>query len=103
LRSIYRNIDGDGVPPDTAVRLMTPTGRSRVGRSYFLPAAPSKTGRKMTGIPTETAIALWVAGSCWAIALVVYLFDGPPDLIFLVLGFGALTGVTELILRKMKP
>jgi hypothetical protein len=57
----------------------------------------------MTGIPYATAIALWVTGSCWAIALVVYLFNGPHDLAFPLLVFGALAGMAEWILRSKEP
>ena len=57
----------------------------------------------MTGIPRATAIALWVTGSCWVIALVVYLFNGPPDLVLPILIFGALTGIVEWILRSIEP
>jgi hypothetical protein len=82
---------------------MTPTGRLRVGRSFFLPAAPREQGRTMTGIPHATIIALWVTGSCWAIALVAHLLNGPPDLVFPLLVFGALTGIVEWILRSKEP
>lgn len=57
----------------------------------------------MTGIPRATAIALWVTASCWAVALVVYLFNGPPDLVLPLLIFGALTGIVEWILRSIEP
>jgi hypothetical protein len=54
----------------------------------------------MTGIPASTMIALWVTASCWAVSLVAYLCDGPPDLVFPLLTFGVLTGTAEWILRS---
>jgi hypothetical protein len=56
----------------------------------------------MTGIPTSTMIALWVAASCWAVSLVAYLCDGPTDLVFPLVSFGALTGVAEWIMRDQE-
>jgi hypothetical protein len=54
----------------------------------------------MTGIPDSTAIALWVVGSCWAVSLVAYLFDGPTDIVFPLVAFGVLTGAAEWIVRN---
>jgi hypothetical protein len=57
----------------------------------------------MTGIPDKTAIALWIAGSCWAVALLLYVFNGPSDLVLPLLLFGAATGIVEWILTRMEP
>jgi len=56
----------------------------------------------MTGIPNSTAIALWAVCSCWAVSLVVYLFDGPRDIVFPLVFFGALTGIAEWIVRDQQ-
>jgi hypothetical protein len=58
----------------------------------------------MTGLPDSTpdslAIALWVVGSCWAVAVVAYLFDAADGLVVPLVLFGTLTGVAELLLRR---
>lgn len=54
----------------------------------------------MTGLPDSILIALWVVGSCWAVALVAWLFDGATGAVLpLVIG-GVLAGVAEWIFRR---
>jgi hypothetical protein len=57
----------------------------------------------MAGIPDAISIALWVTASCWAVALLAYVFDGPSDLVFPLFLFGAITGFAEWISRRMEP
>jgi len=80
---------------------MTPTGRTAPVGAISFQRVPEK-GHVMTGIPTSTMIALWVAASCWAVSLVAYLCDGPPDLVFPLVSLGALTGVAEWIMRDQE-
>jgi hypothetical protein len=54
----------------------------------------------MDRLPNSLSIAIWVVGSCWAVAIVAYVFDGPRDLIFPLVAFGTLTGVAEWYLRR---
>ena len=70
-----------------------------VGRSLFLPAA-STTGTRMAGIPNALAIALWIVGSCWAIAALAWLLNAETDFLTLLVAFGAVTGTLEWWLRR---
>jgi hypothetical protein len=54
----------------------------------------------MTGIPDSLAIALWVVGSCWALAIIAWLIGGYEELIFPLVGLGILTGAAEWVLRR---
>jgi len=86
--------------PDTrrrrliALRLMTPTGRPRVGRSLF-PSSGVQAEDAMTGIPTSLAIAIWIAGSCWAVALVAYFLNAEMNFLARLMIVGATTGAAE--------
>ena len=51
----------------------------------------------MTGLPDSILIALWVVGSCWAVALVARLSEGA--VLPLVIG-GVPAGATEGIFRR---
>lgn len=54
----------------------------------------------MTGLPDSILIALWVVGSCWAVALVAWLFDAATGVVLpLVIG-GVLAGAAEWIFRR---
>ena len=57
-------------------------------------------GACMTRLPDSLAIALWVVGSCWALAIAAYALGGPSELILPLTVFGVLTGVAEWVLRK---
>jgi len=54
----------------------------------------------MERIPHSLSIALWVAGSCWFLAILAYIFDGPRDLILPLVALGILTGVAEWYMRR---
>ena len=80
---------------------MTPTGRVRVGRSYFLPAAPEK-GRSMTPLPNSLSISLWVVGCCWAAGVLAYVTDSKIGLVVPLAVIGAFTGLAEWLVRSQR-
>lgn len=84
--------------PDIAVRLMTPTGRGGVGRSFSFQQRPERAC--MDRLPDSLAIALWTVGSCWALGTVAYLSGASRVLILPLFAFGLLTGVVEWLLRR---
>jgi hypothetical protein len=54
----------------------------------------------MTGLPASLSIALWIVGSCWAVAAVAYLFDAATGLVFPLLVLGVVTGFVEWLVRR---
>lgn len=78
---------------------MTPTGRLRVGRSYFLPAA-SKHGREMAGIPTTLAIGIWTTGACWMVAIIACVLELETASVAPLVVIGILTGSAEWLTRR---
>jgi hypothetical protein len=54
----------------------------------------------MTGLPDSLSIALWIVGSCWAVAAVAYLFDAATGLVFPLLVLGLVTGFAEWLVRR---
>ena len=80
--SIQPNLDGDGVPPTTAVRLMAPTRRRASVGACLLPATPEK-GRIMAGLPVSLAIAIWFVAALWIVGAVGYYFDYSAEFIWL--------------------
>jgi hypothetical protein len=84
---------GDGVPPSNALGLMTPIGRTHIGGNCFHPAAPIE--GVMKNLPNSVAIALWVVGSCWFLAIVGYALGASSDWIFPLMALGVLTGLAE--------
>jgi hypothetical protein len=54
----------------------------------------------MTKLPNSLAIALWVVGTCWALAVLGYLLGASSELIIPLVAFGVLTGLAEWYLRK---
>jgi hypothetical protein len=79
---------------------MTPTWRDSVGRSKCPASSALKKEALMTGIPDSLAIALWVVGSCWALAIIAYLIGGYEEFILPLVAFGILTGAAEWVLRR---
>lgn len=53
----------------------------------------------MGRLPDSLVIALWVVGSCWALAVIAYIV-GETELILPLVVFGVLTGIAEWILRQ---
>jgi hypothetical protein len=82
----------------SAYGLMTPNGWHSVVGSYFLPEAPGRA--RMDRLPNSLAIALWVVGACWMLAIIGYIFGAPSELIFPLVAFGILTGFAEWYLRR---
>jgi hypothetical protein len=54
----------------------------------------------MARLPDSLAIALWIVGSCWALAIATYAFDGSKELILPLTVLGVLTGIAEWVLRR---
>lgn len=75
---------------------MTPTGRCRVGRSYFPPpGAPRKA--RVTRLPTALAIALWLTGSMWLVGIGFYYFELPPPMLGGVFIMGMVAALMEYL------
>jgi hypothetical protein len=54
----------------------------------------------MEKLPDTLAIALWITGSSWALALVACLFGASTEWLLSLFMLGLLTGVAEWILRR---
>jgi hypothetical protein len=54
----------------------------------------------MDRLPDSLAIALWIVGSCWALAIVAYAFGASTEWIFPLFMFGVFTGIAEWVLRR---
>jgi hypothetical protein len=76
---------------------MTPTERVCAGRSYSFPRAREA---RMERLPNSLAIAFWIVGAAWALALLAYFFNGPRELILPLVALGALTGLAEWYMRR---
>jgi hypothetical protein len=61
---------------------------------------PRPEGARMQRLPNSLAIALWVVGACWTVAIFFYLFGGPEELILPVVALGIFTGLAEWYLRR---
>ena len=84
--------------PVTAARLMTPRERVCAGRSRVLPARALEA--RMERLPNSLAIALWTVGASWAVAFLIYVFDGPRELTMPLVALGVLTGIAEWYMRR---
>lgn len=51
-------------------------------------------------LPNALAIALWIAGSCWAVAAVAWLLNAETDFLVALVAFGAASGALEWWLRR---
>jgi hypothetical protein len=54
----------------------------------------------MGRLPNSLAIAMWVVGSCWVLAVLGYMLGASGDWIVPLVAFGALTGLAEWYLRQ---
>jgi predicted metal-binding membrane protein len=54
----------------------------------------------MEKLPESLAIAIWIVGSCWALAILVYLIGAPMEWVLPIFIFGLLTGIAEWFLRR---
>jgi hypothetical protein len=62
--------------------------------------ALTKGRRPMAKLPPSLAIALWIVGSIWLVALVAHIFDAPHEIVYAALVFGLLAGVAEWLAVK---
>ena len=86
------------VPPETAARLMAPTGRER--RRWEACAQRRRTEANVAGLPLSLVIAIWLVGAMWIVALVSNYFSFSSDLIWSVLFLG--TGVALIEWRALR-
>lgn len=84
--------------PLNAFGLMTPIGRWLKARNRS--GLPAPEGAFMDRLPESLSIALWIAGACWAIAIIAYALDAPPDWIIPLFMLGLLTGLAEWVVRR---
>jgi hypothetical protein len=49
----------------------------------------------MAKFPDSLAIACWITGSCWGLALLAYLLDVAADWMLPLVVLGVITGVAE--------
>ena len=54
----------------------------------------------MARLPNSLAIALWITGSSWALAIVAYLLGGSREWIFPLFMLGVLTSIAEWAFRR---
>jgi hypothetical protein len=55
----------------------------------------------MANLPEALAIALWITGSCWAVAALAYVSGASTEWVLPLFFFGCVTGVVEWIKRRM--
>jgi hypothetical protein len=51
-------------------------------------------------LPNALAIALWIAGSCWAVAGLAWLFSAETGFLGPLVAFGVVSGTLEWWLRR---
>jgi pheromone shutdown protein TraB len=56
----------------------------------------------MTRLPDSLSIALWIVGACWAVAVIAYLTDSEMASVAPLMAIGAITGMTEWLVRRQK-
>jgi hypothetical protein len=76
---------------------MTPIGRYGFDRN---PPSLAPSEAQMERVPDSLAIAFWIVGSCWALAIIIYLCGASTEWIFPLFGFGVFTGLAEWVLRR---
>jgi hypothetical protein len=54
----------------------------------------------MAWLPDSLAIALWVTGSCWTLALLAYFLGGSTEWVLPLFMLGVLTGIAEWLMRR---
>jgi hypothetical protein len=57
-------------------------------------------GVQMDRLPDSLAIAMWVVGSCWALAVLTYVIGAPREWILPLVVLGILTGIAEWFMRR---
>jgi hypothetical protein len=56
----------------------------------------------MTRLPDSLSIALWIVGTCWAVAAIAYLMDSGMVSVAALVAVGAIMGLAEWLLRRQK-
>jgi hypothetical protein len=56
----------------------------------------------MERLPDSLAIALWVLGSSWTLAIIAYLFGVSQEWMAPLVALGIFTGIAEWIMRRAK-
>jgi hypothetical protein len=51
-------------------------------------------------LPNSLAIALWIVGACWLLALLALLFGLDAEVIWAALPFGVVAGFVEWLARR---
>lgn len=59
----------------------------------------SRSESSRSRLPHSLAIALWAAGSLWAVAAVAYLLDADAGLIVPLMALGVLAGIAEWMMK----
>lgn len=54
----------------------------------------------MERLPESLSIALWIVGSCGALAILAYLFGTSTEWILPLFILGLLTGIAEWVMRR---
>jgi hypothetical protein len=54
----------------------------------------------MEKFPESLEIAIWIVGSCWALAILVYLIGASTEWTLPIFIFGLLTGIAEWFVRR---
>jgi hypothetical protein len=54
----------------------------------------------MVRLPDSLAIAVWIAGSCWLLAMLAYFVGDSTEWALPLLALGVLTGVAEWVMRR---
>jgi len=54
----------------------------------------------MERLPESLSIALWMVGSCWALAILAYVFGASTEWILPLFMLGLLTGIAEWVMRR---
>jgi hypothetical protein len=54
----------------------------------------------MDRLPDSLAIAMWVVGSCWVLAVLAYVIGAPREWILPLVVLGILTGIGEWFMRR---
>lgn len=54
----------------------------------------------MERLPDSLSIALWIVGSCWALAILAYALGASREWILPLFMFGLIVGIAEWVMRK---
>jgi predicted metal-binding membrane protein len=54
----------------------------------------------MEKLPESLEIAIWIVGSCWALAILAYLIGASMEWVLPIFIFGLLTGIAEWFVRR---